>query len=116
MGSDADERSHLSPVARDEPELLDALERQRRERARHGRDVHLRLQREQRDERAERPGVLEPAELEALVRAYSELRMALVLGEDDGFADPVAAFDLDPVLHQMCDDVIDGIFVEEPGI
>ena len=40
--------------------------------------------------------------------------MALVLGEDDGLADTVATFDLDAVLHQVGDDAIDRILVEQP--
>ena len=43
-------------------------------------------------------------------------RMGLVLGEDDGLAEPVAAFDLETVLHQVGDDVIDGILVEQPFV
>lgn len=43
-----------------------------------------------------------------------EHRMRLVLGEDDGLAEPITTFDLESVGHQMRDDEIDGVGVEEP--
>ena len=47
-------------------------------------------------------------------RCFDKQRVVLIFGEDDGFAEPVAAFDLDAVLHQMSDDEVDRIGIEQP--
>src|SRR5439155_19910482 len=45
-----------------------------------------------------------------------ELRVSLILGKDDRLADSVASLDLQAVLHQMRQNLIDRVFVEEPSI
>ena len=43
-----------------------------------------------------------------------ELRVVLVLGEDDGLAQPVAARHLQPVGHQVRQHLVDRVVVEQP--
>ena len=42
--------------------------------------------------------------------------MRLVLGEDDGLAQPIAALDLEAVRHHMCQHLVDGIGIEQPFV
>ena len=49
--------------------------------------------------------------IEALV---DELRVVVVLGEDDRLAEPVAVRDLQPMRHQMLEHLVDGVGVEQP--
>ena len=49
-----------------------------------------------------------------LAKAFpDELRMALVLGKDDGFADAVAARRLDAPFHQVLQHRVHGVGVED---
>jgi hypothetical protein len=61
------------------------------------------------------PGELAPQVRVVGVEALGdELGVALVLGEDDRLAQPVAAGDLEPVRHQVLEHLVDGVLVEQP--
>ena len=45
-----------------------------------------------------------------------ELRVVMVLGEDDGLAEPVAGGNLQPVRHQVLEHLVDGVGVEQPFV
>ena len=65
------------------------------------------------DDAGELACVLGVVEVEALL---DELGVGLVLGEDDGLAEPVAAGDLVPVGHQGGEDLVDGVGVEQEPV
>ena len=66
-----------------------------------------------RDHLGELAAVLVVGEVEPLC---NELRMLVVLGEDDGLAQPVPTSDPVPVGHQRLQDLIDRVGVEQPGV
>jgi hypothetical protein len=45
-----------------------------------------------------------------------ELRVVVILGEDDGLAEPVAGGDLQTVRHQVLQHFVDGVGVEQPFV
>ena len=45
-----------------------------------------------------------------------ELRVVVILGKDDGFAQAIAAGDLKAARHQMLQHLVDGVFVEKPAV
>ena len=47
---------------------------------------------------------------------FDELGVRLVLGEDDGLAEAVAARDLQPFRHHICQHLVDGVGVEQPVV
>ena len=65
------------------------------------------------DDAGEVAGVLGVVDVEAL---RDELGVLLVLGEDDGLAEPVAAGDLVAVRHQRGEDLVDGVGVEQEPV
>ena len=45
-----------------------------------------------------------------------ELRVVVILGEDDGLAEPVAGGNLQTVRHQVLEHLVDGVGIEQPFV